>query len=115
MTSPRRGPTPLLRRHAQFLKNMEQDPNVLLRAGPKQLNAIQEILQNIKMGNIQVPKKLIKGMNRKMLGHALETACSHRTKPARLRSLLRGNSQTGGFPLHLLARFGATIVFKHLF
>ena len=115
MSRPRRGPTPLLRRHAQFLKSIEQDPHVLLRAGRQQLCAIQEILQNVKMGTIQVPPKLIKGLNRKMMGHALETACSHRTKPARLRSLLRGNSQTGGFPLHILVRFGVRTVFKHLF
>ena len=80
-------------------------PKVIRKAGVSQLRAIQEVLQNVKMGNIPIPSKLIKGTQRYQIGKGLSSLCCYRTRPRRIKALLAGNSQTGGFPLATLATF----------
>lgn len=111
----RQGPTPLLRRHANFLRRVVTRPDLLQRAGVSQLRAIQEVLQNVKMGNIPVPPKLIKGSPRYQIGKGLSTLCCYRTGPRRIKALLAGNSQTGGFPLAALARYAIPIALSFLY
>lgn len=107
----RRGPTPLMRRHGAFLRKFAQNPThcTIDKAGVSQLQALQEILQNVKLGNIAIPPEAIKGVNRVQLGKGLESACNYRITPRRLKSLLIGNKQTGGFALASLARFAIPI------
>ena len=60
-----------------------------------QLRAIQEVLQNVKMGNIPIPPKLIKGTPRNQIGKGLSTLCCYKTGPRRIKAVLAGNNQTG--------------------
>ena len=94
------GPTALLRKHRHFLERFHHDPNTSIHtAGTAQLRALQEVLQNVKIGTVPVPTDLIKGTPRSTIGKALETACCIRTRPKRLRTLLRGNKGTNYVPL----------------
>ena len=108
----RHGPTPLLRRHHGVLRRVVTQPNVLRKAWVSQLRAIQEVLQNVKMGNIPIPPKLIKGTPRYQIGKGLSSLCCYRTRPRRIKALLAGNRQTGGFPLATLAKFAIPKVMK---
>ena len=110
LTRLRKGPTPLLRQHGTFLRRVVTRPDLLQRAGLSQLRAIQEVLQNVKMGNIPIPPKLIKGTPRNQIGKGLSTLCCYKTGP-----LLAGNNQTGGFPLAALARYAIPIALSFLY
>ena len=76
------GPTPLLQKHRHFLERFHHDPDSSIHtAGTAQLRALQEVLQNVKIGTVPVPTDLIKGTPRSTIGKALETACCIRTAP----------------------------------
>ena len=111
----RKGPTPLLRQHGTFLRRVFTRPDLLQRTGVSQLRVIQEVLQNVKMGNIPIPPKLIIGTPRNQIGKGLSTLCCYKTGPRRIKALLAGNNQTGGFPLAALARYAIPIALSFLY
>ena len=90
----RKGPTPLLRQHGTFLRR---------------------VLQNVKMGNIPIPPKLIKGTPRNQIGKGRSTLCCYKTGPRRIKALLAGKNPTGGFPLAALARYAIPIALSFLY
>ena len=106
------GPTPLLRKHRHFLERFHHDPDSSIHtAGTAQLRALQDVLQNVKIGAVPVPTDLINGTPRSTIGKGLETACCIRTRPKRLRTLLRGNKATNYVPLAAIIQ----AVLPHIF
>ena len=59
---PKRDLRRFLRKHRHFLERFHHDPDSSIHtAGTAQLRALQEVLQNVKIGAVPVPTDLIKG------------------------------------------------------
>lgn len=114
----RKGATPLLRKYIRFAHEFATAKSAIplvLSANRSQLRTLQELLRNVKTGQVPINPNIIKGYSREKIGRGLETFCRHYDeKPEKLKSLLLGNQQTGGFALGAIAKFALPIVLDSL-